>query len=59
MRKKLCPLLEGNESFHPYDSGLRSNHSTNGGLTEITEQIRKTYDKGFFDPKQVNMESSE
>ena len=59
MRKRLCPFLEGNEHFHPYDFGFRTNHSTNDGLTEITEQIRKANDKGFFDPKQVNLESSE
>ena len=48
MYKRLYAFVEENNSFYPYQFGFRPNHSTNGALIEITEQIQKACDKGLF-----------
>ena len=48
MYKRLYAFVEENNSFYPYQFGFRPNHSTNGALIEITEQIWKACDKGLF-----------
>ena len=48
MYKRLYTFLEESNSFYPYQFGFRLNHLTNSALIEITEQIRKVFDKGLF-----------
>ena len=40
--------LENNNMFYKYQYGFTANHSTNHGLTEMTEQMRNACDKDLY-----------